>query len=109
MAIAATPILLLLQSILLPLYLWLFTDGDVHRAINSAEFLQAFLGLILLPMGLALFTEQWAKFHAPGERWLKLTSWLPVPLLSLVLLLIAATQVKALLGRSLASMGNVIL
>jgi ACR3 family arsenite efflux pump ArsB len=109
MAIAATPILLLLQSVLLPLYLWLLTVGEIHRAINSSEFLQVCLGLILLPMGLALFTEQWAKFHAPGERWLKLTSWLPVPLLSPVLLLIAATQVKALLGRSLVSMGNVIL
>ncbi len=109
LAIAATPILLLLQSLLLPLYLWCFTDGEVHHAINPAEFLQVFLRLILLPMGLALFTEQWAKFHKVGDRWLQLTAWLPVPLLSLVLLLISATQVKTLSGRSLTSMSNVIL
>jgi len=109
LAIAATPILLLLQSLLLPLYLWFFTDGQVHHAINPTEFLHAFLGLILLPMSLALCTEQWAKFHPAGEPWLKFTAWLPIPLLSLVLLLIAAIQVKALSGRSLTSMGNVIL
>ncbi len=100
LAIAATPILLLLQSILLPLYLWLFTDGQVHREIiTPSVFLPAFLGLILLPMGLALFTEQWAKAHPVGDRWLKCTAWLPVPLLSIVLLLIAASQVTVLLGQ----------
>ncbi|UIE37213.1 hypothetical protein [Leptodesmis sichuanensis] len=50
-------------------------------------------------MSLALLTEQWAKFHPVGERWLKLTAWWPVPLLSIVLLLIAASQLTVLLGQ----------
>jgi ACR3 family arsenite transporter len=108
LAIAATPILLLLQSLLLPLYLWLFTAGSLAE-IDPTAFVDALVGLILLPLGAALLTEKWAESHPSGERWLKLIAWLPIPLLSLVLLLIAASQVNVLITQPLAPLVNVIL
>lgn len=51
LAIAATPVLLLLQSLLLPLYLWLFTNGSLHGQIDPTAFIDAFVRLILLPLG----------------------------------------------------------
>ncbi|MBF2035671.1 MAG: arsenic resistance protein [Leptolyngbyaceae cyanobacterium T60_A2020_046] len=109
LAIAATPILLLLQSLLLPLYLWLFTAGSLAAEIDPTAFVDALVGLILLPLGAALLTEKWAESHPSGERWLKLIAWLPIPLLSLVLLLIAASQVNVLITQPLAPLVNVIL
>jgi ACR3 family arsenite transporter len=109
LAIAATPILLLLQSLLLPLYLWLFTAGQLATEIDPTIFVDALVGLILLPLGAALITEKWAESHPSGERWLNLIAWLPIPLLSLVLLLVAASQVKVLLGQAIAPLLNVIL
>lgn len=107
LAIAATPLLLLLQSLLLPLYLWLFTNGQLRGEINPAAFAQALVGLILLPLGAALATEQWAKRHPAGVNWLRLMAWLSIPLLSLVLLMIAASQVNALAGQLTLSMATV--
>lgn len=109
LAIAATPILLLLQSLLLPLYLWLFTAGSLATEIDPTAFVDALVGLILLPLGAALLTEKWAESHPSGECWLKLIAWLPIPLLSLVLLLIAASQVNVLITQPLAPLANVIL
>jgi hypothetical protein len=47
-------------------------------------------------LGLALLSEQWGRVSGLGQRWLAFTSWLPVPLLALTLLLIAASQVQAI-------------
>lgn len=109
LAIAATPVLLLLQSLLLPLYLWLLTAGQGVAEIDPTAFVDALVGLILLPLGSALLTEKWAESYRTGRRWLTLTSWFPIPLLSLVLLLIAASQVNVLLGQAIAPLVNVIL
>lgn len=109
LAIATTPILLLLQSLLLPLYLGVFTAGQLTAEIDPAAFIDALVMLILLPLGAALVTEKWAASHPTGNRWLKLTAWLPIPLLGLVLLLIAASQVNALIAQPLLPLVNVIL
>lgn len=109
LAIAATPVLLLLQSVLLPLYLWLFTSDSLGSQIDPTAFIDPFVGLILLPLGLALVSEQWGRVSVLGQRWLGVTSWLPVPFLALTLLLIAASQVQALAVESLRAMGPVIL
>jgi ACR3 family arsenite efflux pump ArsB len=107
LALAATPVMLLAQIVLLPLYLGLFMGAQFMDLVSTGPFLQAFFGLIVLPLGLALATEQWAKRHAPGVRWLALLGWLPVPFLALVLLLIAASQVSAL-GEWLQRPGRVV-
>ncbi|WP_448565064.1 arsenic resistance protein [Trichothermofontia sp.] len=110
LAIAATPILLLLQSLLLPLYLGLFTAaGQLTAEIDPTALANALVTLILLPLGAALITEKWAAFHPMGSRWLKLTAWLPIPLLGVVLLLIATSQVNALSAQPLLPLVKVIL
>lgn len=96
LAMAATPVMLLAQIVLLPLYLGLFMGARFMDLVSTGPFLQAFLGLIVLPLCLALVTEKWTGRHRSGVRWLAFLGWLPVPFLALVLLLIAASQVSAL-------------
>lgn len=61
-------------------------------------FLEAFLLLIVLPLGLAVATEFWAKRHRSGERWMSAMAWLPVPFLALTLLAVVASQIPRIEG-----------
>lgn len=91
--LAATPVLLLAQLVLLPLYLWLFMGGQAVAVMKAEPFLAAFTGLIVIPLLLALATESWAKRRRSGRVWLKATAWLPVPFMALTLLIIVASQI----------------
>lgn len=97
-AIAATPLLLLVQIIALPLYLWLFLGSEWFLLTFSTALLGAFAGFILLPLALAWLTE-YAGARQPRIK--KITyclGILPVPLLALVVFTIAASQVNSLDG-----------
>ncbi len=91
--LAATPLLLLVQMLLLPIYLWFFMGEQAAQIITAGPFLQAFLILIVLPLGLALVTEYWAKRSPGGTRWLAATAWLPVPFMAVTLFLVIASQI----------------
>ncbi|MCM3786176.1 bile acid:sodium symporter [Neobacillus mesonae] len=91
--LAATPILFVLQMILLPFYLWLFMGEGTAQIVKVEPFLEAFLFLIVLPLLLALLTQLWAKRGLRGRRVLHFTAWLPVPFMALVLLLVVASQI----------------
>lgn len=93
LVLASTPLLLLAQILLLPVYLWLFMGGQAAQIMSAGPFLEAFLVLIVLPLGLALATEFWAKRRRSGALWLKATAWLPVPFMALTLLLVVASQI----------------
>jgi ACR3 family arsenite efflux pump ArsB len=93
LVLASTPLLLLAQMLLLPLYLWLFMGEHATQAVSAGPFLEAFLMLIVLPLGLALATESWAKRRRSGTIWLGVTAWLPVPFMALTLLLVVASQI----------------
>lgn len=97
LAIALTPLLLLVQLALLPLYLLLFLGGGYTEAVRAGPFLAAFLGLIAIPFLLAFLTQSWAERQRLGGQWLRLTGKLAVPLLSLVIFLIAASQAQTTL------------
>lgn len=92
-ALAFTPLSLLLQLALLPLYLWLFLGQTALAGLAQRELLLAFGGLILVPLALALVTEYWAKGESWRQRRVDALGWLPVPLLALVLFAVAAGQV----------------
>jgi ACR3 family arsenite transporter len=96
LAIALTPVQLLLQLALLPLYLWMFLGGEYTDAVSAGPFLSAFAGLIVLPFLLAFLTQLWAERRPEGARWLRTTTRLSVPLLSVTILLIAASQAQTL-------------
>lgn len=93
LVLASTPLLLLVQMFLLPVYLWLFLGVQAARVMSAGPFLEAFILLIVLPLGLALATELWAGRRRSGAAWLIVTAWLPVPFMALTLLLVVATQI----------------
>ena len=93
LVLASTPLLLLTQILLLPLYLWLFMGEQAAQVMSAEPFLEAFLVLIVFPLGLALSTEFWAKRRHSGAIWLEVTAWLPVPFMAITLLLVVASQI----------------
>jgi len=93
LVLASTPLLLLTQMLLLPVYLWLFMGEQAAQIMSAEPFLEAFLVLIVFPLGLALSTEFWAKRRRSGAIWLEVTAWLPVPFMAMTLLLVVASQI----------------
>jgi len=91
--LTSTPLLLLVQMLCLPLYLWLFMGEQAAEVIKAEPFIEAFLFLIVLPLAMALLTEYWAKRHRSGESWAQITSWLPVPFMALTLFLVVVSQI----------------
>lgn len=98
LAVATTPVLLLAQMALLPAWLWLFLGGELAGVVKAGKFLEAFLGLIALPLALVAVTEILARRARLWERWLRFTSWLPVPLLAFTVLLIAGAEIRSISG-----------
>ncbi|MBE0403594.1 arsenic resistance protein [Halomonas sp. AOP22-C1-8] len=97
-AIAAAPLLLLVQMVALPIYLWLFLGSEWFHLALSTSLIVAFAGLILLPLALAGLTEFAATRHRRIKRAIYHLGILPVPLLAFVVFIIAASQVNHLGG-----------
>ena len=93
LVLASTPLLLLAQMLLLPVYLWLFMGEQAAQIMSAGPFLEAFFVLIVLPLGLALASEFWATRRRTGAVWIEATAWLPVPFMALTLLLVVASQI----------------
>ncbi|WP_152206264.1 arsenic resistance protein [Marinobacter changyiensis] len=96
-AIAFSPVSLILQILLLPVYLWAFFGEDFAANVVQREMLLAFFGLIVLPLAAALLTEKGVETGKLSSNLLSGLAWLPVPLLALVVFSIAATQVGIVL------------
>ncbi|MGP9499930.1 arsenic resistance protein [Halomonas sp. AOP43-D1-4] len=97
-AVAAAPLLLLVQMVALPVYLWLFLGSEWFHLALSTSLIVAFAGLILLPLALAGLTEFAATRHRRIKRAIYHLGILPVPLLAFVVFIIAASQVNHLGG-----------
>lgn len=97
-AIAAAPVLLLVQLILLPVYIWLFMGELAIELALGSHLLPAFFGLIVTPLILAWLTERLTARHQRVQTFISLLGWLPVPLLALVVLLIAGSQINLVVG-----------
>ncbi|KHN60199.1 arsenic resistance protein [Dickeya fangzhongdai] len=94
--LAATPLLLVLQMLLLPLWLPLLLPQTTAVTIGMAPFLHAFIVLMALPLLLAAIVQRWAARDPVGAA---VTGWLgllPVPATALVLALIIAFVVPRL-------------
>ena len=96
-AIAVTPVNLLLQLLLLPVYLWLMAGPELAGALESVEIGAAVL-VVLLPLLLAAVSERWIEAKREREIVRSRLAWLPVPLLALVVFLIAGAQAGVVLG-----------
>ena len=97
-AILFSPISLLLQIILLPVYLWLFLAEVFSVNGVRGDMLGAFLGLIVLPLMAAYATQRWVDARRERNALLERLGWLPVPLLAVVVFIIAVTQVGLVMG-----------
>lgn len=95
-AIAVTPINLLLQLLLLPVYLWMMADGAVPAALSLQDVWPALL-IVLLPLGLAALSEWWLEAVPERRAVRERLAWWPVPLLAVVVCLIAGAQVGAVI------------
>ncbi|MFO7704374.1 MAG: arsenic resistance protein [Halopseudomonas sp.] len=96
-AIAVTPINLLLQLLLLPIYLWLMLGSDLSTALAPADIWPA-LVVTLLPLAAAVLSERWFEARTQRAVIRERLAWWPVPLLALVVFLIAGAQVGAVQG-----------
>ncbi len=95
-AIAVTPVNLLLQLALLPVYLALLADREALAVLGAAD-LRAAVLIVALPLLLAMAFERWAEARAERATWREALGWAPVPLLALVVGLIATAQARAVL------------
>lgn len=92
LTLAATPLLLLLQLALLPLYLTLI-PSEAAVTITLGPFVEAFVLLIAVPLLLAVLTCAGAR-RSPGiARWNQGWAWMPVPAMATVLLVVIGSQI----------------
>lgn len=89
---AVTPLLMVVQILLLPGYLWLFMGPQIAVDIEASPFIEAFGALIALPLTLAWVTEFVAGRSARCNRWEQAMGWLPVPMLGATLFVVIASQ-----------------
>ncbi|WP_345802223.1 arsenic resistance protein [Microbacterium sp. AZCO] len=96
--LAATPLLMLVQILLLPLYLWLMAGPAVVEEFDVRPFVEAFLLLIVLPLTLAAITQLLARQSraARGIQHGLLSAM--VPLMMLTLAVVVASQMSAVIG-----------
>lgn len=90
--LAATPVLLLAQMAMLPLFLALFLGSDLAGIVDVGPFVDAFVMLIVLPLTLAWITQWWASRRSSGERLSAGVTTAMVPLMMLVLAIVVASQ-----------------
>lgn len=101
--LAAAPLLMLAQLLLLPFYLWLYVGADFVRAVDLAPFVEAFLLLIVLPLLAAWATHCAAARSDVARRWQDTALSAMVPLMVLTLGVVVASQVSGV-GRRLSDL-----
>jgi ACR3 family arsenite efflux pump ArsB len=101
--LAAAPLLMLAQMLLLPLYLWLFVGAEFAQAVDLAPFVEAFLLLIALPLVAAGLTQLAAVRTRAGRIVQDVVLGAMVPLMMLTLAVVVASQITGV-GHQLAAL-----
>lgn len=94
----ATPILFISQMLLLPIYLALFIGEEAANLVEVGPFVEAFLGLIVLPLVVSIIVQVIANKVKIGDQLLQLSAWLPVPFMALTLFVVVTSQISKLSG-----------
>lgn len=95
--LASTPLLFLLQMLLLPLYLWIFLGKETIGIFEITPFVKAFLHLIVIPFLLSIITQVLSKSNSKsGIAILDFSGWLPVPFMALTFFVVIASQIGVL-------------
>ena len=94
--LAATPALLVMQMLLLPVYLGIFLGEEATRLIHPGPFVHALIWLIAVPLILAGLVQFWATRHQAGNWLSTRLGLLPVPATALVLFVVIAAMAPQL-------------
>lgn len=105
--LAATPLLLIAQMVLLPGFLFLFMGSGLAEVMEAGPFVEAFVMLIVIPLALAWLTQGWAARRPAGQKVADAVGTMMVPLMAATLLTVVASQVPKL-GDSLADVARVV-
>ena len=92
--LAATPLLMLAQMALLPLYIGVLVDASVLAAFDPAPFLAALVWLIIVPLLAAVGTQGLSARLALARRLKSLMEAAMVPLMMLTLAVVVASQIS---------------
>lgn len=93
--LAATPLLMLLQIVLLPVYLRLFAGAGAVADVDIAPFVEAFLVLIVVPLTAAAAVQTVARRHRAGRVIEEVFSAAMVPLMMATLAIVVGSQIAA--------------
>jgi ACR3 family arsenite efflux pump ArsB len=101
--LAAAPVLMLCQMLLLPGYLWLFVGADFVRAVDLGPFIEAFVVLIAVPLAAAGITQLAAAHARWGRMVEECALGAMVPLMMATLATVVASQVSGV-GQQITSL-----
>lgn len=96
--LAATPLLMVLQILLLPVYLWAMAGPDVVADFDARPFVEAFVLLIVIPLALAALTQLLARRSGMGRAIEVFMAAAMVPLMMLTLAVVVGSQVSHVAG-----------
>ncbi len=99
--LAAAPLLMLVQIVLLPVFLFLFAGGDVLSVIDVGPFVEAFLLLIVLPLAAAAVVQAVARRHPVGHAIKRVMAGAMVPLMMATLAVVVGSQIAAVGAQAL--------
>jgi len=92
----STPVLLVVQMLLLPVYLSVLSEVDVGELIRPGPFVSAFVWLIAVPLGLAALVQGAAVRCTSVQRCSAFLGALPVPATAAVLFIVVASMLPRL-------------
>jgi len=94
--LAATPLLLVAQMLMLPVYLRILLGDGAAGLVQPGPFIDAFTWLIAVPLLLAVAVQCWAGRRRAGARASTVLGLLPVPATALVLFIVVASVLPQL-------------
>ncbi|MFC3983495.1 arsenic resistance protein [Streptosporangium jomthongense] len=100
--LAAAPLLMLAQMLLLPLYLLVFAGSDVLAVVEVTPFLEAFGVLIAAPLAAAAVVQALARRHRAGRIVEEAMAGSMVPLMMATLAVVVGSQISAVGSQALA-------
>ncbi|MFJ7329557.1 arsenic resistance protein [Streptomyces cyaneofuscatus] len=96
--LAVTPVLLVAQMVLLPVFLYAFLGSGLADIVEAGPFLEAFAFLIVIPLALAWGLQAWAGRREGGRKVSDAATTTMVPLMAATLLVVVASQVPKVGG-----------
>ena len=101
--LAAAPVLMFVQMLLLPVFLWVFIGPDVAGAIDPAPFVEALIVLIIIPLAAAALTQALARRTNLGRTVMAAMQASMVPLMMVTLTVVVGSQITGV-SRELGSL-----